>query len=262
MATTTNYGWTTPDDTNLVKNGAADIRTLANAIDSTVKSNDNAALKASIVDAKGDLLAGTAADMIARLAVGTNGQILTANSATSTGLEWTTPASGSLTQIGQVTFNGSSATGTISSIPGTYKRLMFVLTKVQGTGSSNTNLLLRFNGNNTSGSYRWANLGNESATVVSISQSWTAAQAQLGEGFLPGSSGPEGLNMVGFVENYASTSGENKGVTAVGFTLSGTIGRVTTHGSVFTPAAAITSMSIIGNSVNLASGTFTLYGVN
>jgi hypothetical protein len=28
MATTTNYGWTTPDDTDLVKDGAAAIRTL------------------------------------------------------------------------------------------------------------------------------------------------------------------------------------------------------------------------------------------
>lgn len=36
MATTTNYGWETPDDTDLVKDGALAIRTLGNAIDSTV----------------------------------------------------------------------------------------------------------------------------------------------------------------------------------------------------------------------------------
>ena len=44
----------------------------------------------SIVDAKGDLIVGTAADTVGRLAVGTNGQVLTANSATGTGLEFTT----------------------------------------------------------------------------------------------------------------------------------------------------------------------------
>lgn len=44
----------------------------------------------SILDAKGDIIAATAADTAARLAVGTNGQALRANSATATGLEWDT----------------------------------------------------------------------------------------------------------------------------------------------------------------------------
>ena len=42
----------------------------------------------SIIDAKGDLIAGTAADTPARLAVGTNGQVLTADSAEATGVKW------------------------------------------------------------------------------------------------------------------------------------------------------------------------------
>jgi hypothetical protein len=36
MATTTNYGWTTPNDTDLVKDGASAIRTLGSSVDSTV----------------------------------------------------------------------------------------------------------------------------------------------------------------------------------------------------------------------------------
>lgn len=39
MATSTNYGWTEPDDTKFVKNGALAIRTLGNAIDTTVQDN-------------------------------------------------------------------------------------------------------------------------------------------------------------------------------------------------------------------------------
>jgi len=39
MATTANYGWTTPDDTDLVKDGASAIRTLGSAIDTTTKAN-------------------------------------------------------------------------------------------------------------------------------------------------------------------------------------------------------------------------------
>jgi hypothetical protein len=42
----------------------------------------------SIVDAKGDLIVGTAADTVGRLAVGTNDYYLKANSGTATGLEW------------------------------------------------------------------------------------------------------------------------------------------------------------------------------
>jgi hypothetical protein len=43
------------------------------------------------VDAKGDLLVGTANDTVSRVAVGTNGQTLFANSSTSTGVEWADP---------------------------------------------------------------------------------------------------------------------------------------------------------------------------
>ena len=38
MATTTNYGWTTPDDTALVKDGAAAIRSLGTAIDTSMNT--------------------------------------------------------------------------------------------------------------------------------------------------------------------------------------------------------------------------------
>jgi len=46
------------------------------------------AIENTIIDAKGDLLVGSAADTVGRLAVGTNGYFLKANSATATGLEW------------------------------------------------------------------------------------------------------------------------------------------------------------------------------
>jgi hypothetical protein len=50
---------------------------------------------ATAIDAKGDLIGGTGADAFTRLAVGTNGQVLTADSAETTGLKWTTVAGGS-----------------------------------------------------------------------------------------------------------------------------------------------------------------------
>lgn len=94
MATTTNYSWETPDDTDLVKDGAAAIRTLGSSIDSTVFANASAGIAKTIVDAKGDIIAATAADTVSRLAVGANNTVLTADSSTATGLKWAVPASG------------------------------------------------------------------------------------------------------------------------------------------------------------------------
>jgi hypothetical protein len=114
MATTTNFGWTTPNDTDLVKDGAAAIRTLGSSIDTSmaqlkggttgqvlsktsntdmaftwVAQDDSNAIQNALVDAKGDLIAATANDTPARLAVGNNGETLVADSSTSTGLRYT-----------------------------------------------------------------------------------------------------------------------------------------------------------------------------
>jgi len=70
MATTTNYGWTTPNDTDLVKDGAAAIRTLGSSIDTTTKNlNPETTL--------GDIAYRSAsANTNTRLPIGSNGQIL------------------------------------------------------------------------------------------------------------------------------------------------------------------------------------------
>ncbi len=48
----------------------------------------------SLIDAKGDLLAGTANDTVNRLAVGTDGFVLTADAAEATGLKWSASSGG------------------------------------------------------------------------------------------------------------------------------------------------------------------------
>ena len=142
MANTTYFGWETPDDTDLVKDGAAAIRTLGQAIDTSLQDleggttgqilakNSNSDMDfvwvtndvgditevaagtgisgggtsgsvtitnsmATAIDAKGDLIGGTGADTFARLAVGANDTVLTADSSTATGLKWAAAAGGS-----------------------------------------------------------------------------------------------------------------------------------------------------------------------
>jgi hypothetical protein len=58
---------------------------------STATVNGKNIITAGVVDAKGDLIVGSADDAVARLAAGTNGYILTANSGATNGIEWAAP---------------------------------------------------------------------------------------------------------------------------------------------------------------------------
>ena len=72
----------------------------------TVEGHD--ILTKKIVDAKGDLLVGTADNAVSRLAAGTNGYVLTADSAETGGLKWAAPAAvGTFTS--SILFEGATA---------------------------------------------------------------------------------------------------------------------------------------------------------
>ena len=64
---------------------------------------------ATAIDAKGDLVVGTAADTFSRLGVGADGTTIVADSSTATGLKWATPASGS-TFAGVSVYNAALTT--------------------------------------------------------------------------------------------------------------------------------------------------------
>ena len=70
----------------------------------------------TVIDAKGDLIAGVSADTIGRLAVGTNGQYLQANSATSTGLQWATVTGYSAPTIGSTAITSGATITTLSGV--------------------------------------------------------------------------------------------------------------------------------------------------
>lgn len=138
---TSAFGWQMPTSTDLVTDLPADFEVFGQAVDTSladlkggttgqvlskatnadmdftwVTTDDANAIQNSIVDAKGDLIAASANDTPARLAVGTNGQVLTADSTAATGLKWAAAASPSYTWTSFTpTFTGTSVgNGTVS----------------------------------------------------------------------------------------------------------------------------------------------------
>jgi len=110
---TTNYGFVLPTPTDLVTDLPADFDVALQGVDTQMLTNANAAIAKTIVDAKGDIIAATAADAVSRLAVGANNTVLTADSTTATGIKWAAAAaaSGAVVQVKSTTFSTSTTNG-------------------------------------------------------------------------------------------------------------------------------------------------------
>lgn len=136
MASTTNYGWTTPNDTDLVKDGAAAIRTLGSSIDTTTK-----ALNPSTTLGDVEYRSATA-NTNTRLPIGTTGQVLTVTGGVPT---WATAGGGtswSLVNAGGTSLSGNSTT--VSGITGADK--LMVILRAATSDTAGRDVYLRFNG--------------------------------------------------------------------------------------------------------------------
>lgn len=73
----------------------------------------------TLVNAKGDLIAADAADSVDRLPVGTNGQVLTADSGEALGVKWATPAAGNgPTAVVHKSSDQTSTSDTLADVTG------------------------------------------------------------------------------------------------------------------------------------------------
>ena len=224
MPNTTNYNWATPADTDLVKDGAAAIRTLGSSIDTTTKNlnpqtttgalayrsataNVNTALPIGTANqvlrvnsggtapewattsdqtpltTKGDLFGFDTAD--ARIPVGTNGHILTADSTESLGVKWAAPApaASGLTFIKKQTV-GTSVTSVevTSAFSATYDN--YLITFTGGSASTNSNdMNIKF-GSTTSG-YKYVGIYQQFTSSTVNSAASTSAGA-IGVGGMSG----------------------------------------------------------------------------
>lgn len=275
MATTSNFGWTTPDDTDLVKDGAAAIRTLGSAIDTSLvdlkggttnqvlaKNSDTdmdfkwvtdaTGIQATIFDAKGDLIAATAADTADRLAVGANGTVLTADSSTATGLKWSAPATTAIawTQVGTSSSTGASVT--ISSL-GSYDQFMIVFDGLSSSSAA-AELYLRFN-SDTANNYKLFGINVDGAGVNTLS---TSARSYVSMGIMGSTAGS-------IICGYALINGSKSTGTKMGTFVGGGNG-TSPYGAMgafsYTGSSAISSITYLFDSGNVDAGTVTVYGGN
>jgi hypothetical protein len=216
--------------------------------------------KPKVVDAKGDLIAATAADTASRLAVGANNTVLTADSAEATGLKWTTPSSGGMTLLnaGGTAMSGASTSVSVTS---TGYTTLEIFIKDAYANTNDSGGYLRINGD-SGNNYGYNAIRFDGGPGV------TGVQDDLTNGIyyifnnLPSNNttGLKGNSHItlfqptvttNFSVHWQSISGQNNGLQ------SSTVG-----GATYDASAAVTSIAIhCGGSSTWSGGTIYVYGV-
>ena len=253
MATTTNYGWTTPDDTALVKDGAAAIRTLGSSVDTTTKNlNPSTTL--------GDIeYRSSTANTNTRLGIGTTGQVLSVSGGVPA---WATPTVGganySLLNSGGTTLTGAQ-TVTVSGISGQDKIVVIVYNAKSASASSN--MSIRFN-TDTAANYNY--FGNQFIGESSYSAGSFVGFAGLTATSMPigkcGSQADSRLHSTLFLTGGNSTGQKMLQVNGGADDTSGGTGmRNYNLGGFYNSASTISSVSVVSGTGNFNGGTVYVY---
>jgi hypothetical protein len=214
---------------------------------------------ATTIDAKGDLVPGTGADTFARLAVGANDTVLTADSTAATGMKWAAPggagANWILLNTGGTTLTGGS-TVTVSGISA--KDKVMVLVQAASTDTGQARIGIRINGD-TGYNYRpfgWS-IANPSSYSANEFNTIVPNEDFIEIGAMTASAGS---TVSGYVElTGCNSSGVKMFTAAGGATPNGsTNGKYLATGGFWNSSASVTSVSVRSTNT-LDSGTVFVY---
>ena len=245
MATTTNYGWTTPDDTALVKDGASAIRTLGTSVDTTTKAlNPSTTL--------GDIeYRSSTANTNTRLGIGTTGQILTVAAGVPS---WATAAAGGMTLLSTTTLSGSSTT--ISAINQSHKNLLLVISGININTTSN--IFVKPNGSSTITNY--VQIINENS-IGTQTVGRNASQINLPDSGNNCAGSNANNSWAILINNYANTSHFKPFIISGGWVSASSNACSMDGGGHIITTSAISSIEFNFGS-QTASGTVLTYGVS
>jgi hypothetical protein len=259
---TTNYSFAMPTNSDLVKDLPADFEVFGQAVDTQMKTNADAAIPKTIVDAKGDLIAATAADTVARVAVGTNGQLLSADSSASTGLAWITPTAAGKNYTA-VNSGGTALTGATTITVSGISAKDDILVIVAGASSANVSAFFDFQFNSDTGAnYNYAGTyGTNNST--SANYDFSNGENSIGTTAYPfgrmtnnaGSSVHGGLRISGANASGVKILSSTNGLSAVG----GITGRIFVNQGWYSGTSAISSISIKSSTGNFDAGTIYVF---
>jgi hypothetical protein len=258
MATTTNYGWTTPDDTALVKDGAAAIRTLGSSVDTTTKALNPETTLGDIV------YRSSTANVKTRLGIGTSGQVLSVSGGVPA---WTTPASGwspNLTLLSTTSIDSGVTSVQVNVTAYDY----YVLLWKNVSANSGAMFSLKINASGTAANYK-AQLQIEAKAVGATNPDYTntGAQRYTGNGgFVYIAKKGNSNSSTNYIDGVINViGGKNTGAKSIWWTTNPSASNnATAFGSngsgVFDNGSAISSFTIESSDGNFNAGTVEIYG--
>jgi len=211
----------------------------------------NLVIPKSVVTTKGDIIAASGASTPARLGVGSNGQVLTADSAQTTGVKWATPSTSSnYTLIGTVNPASGSQSVSFTSLSGYDKYQLFWFTGAMNNATAN-GPTWTFNSDTSSNYDGYYQFIGGSSTVANASTTTSITYPGF---FYTNISGSLTIN------GALSTGGKNYSLLSSG--ANGPNWGTINSGGVYTGSSAITSiqLTLTGTTSFASGGVFKLYG--
>ena len=217
---------------------------------------------AAQIAAKGDLLAGSGAGAITNLTVGSNTQVLTADSTQASGMKWATPATAATTQLARSVL-GASGTISFTSISGSYNSLLIVGVVRSAAAATLDDLQIRFN--NDSAAHYNQDINVTTNSTNTPAQGLAATQIAMTTAII-GNSGTAGYASAVriWIPEYAATTFNKSCVVEVGgASATSAQGALAVGTGSWASTAAITRVDVAAGSFgNLLTGsTLTLYGI-